>query len=40
MYVVGLALVTVGAAFIYWPAALITCGMILLITTAAALKKG
>ena len=38
MYVCGLTLVTVGVAFVYWPAALITCGAILLITTAAALK--
>jgi hypothetical protein len=37
-YVAGLSLVTLGVAFIFWPAALITCGAILLITTAAALK--
>ena len=38
MYICGLGLVTIGVAFIFWPAALITCGAILLITTAAALK--
>jgi len=38
MYVCGLLLITAGVACIYWPASLITCGTILLITTAAALK--
>jgi len=37
-YICGLALVTVGVAFVYWPAALIVCGAILLITTAAAIR--